>query len=94
MRILITGGAGFLGSHLCEFLLSQKHQVICIDNLVTGRLTNIEHIFNNESFTFMKHDVTNYIHVSGKLDAVLHFVKENASTPSAQEAALAAPPRF
>lgn len=73
MKILVTGGAGFLGSHLCEFLLKKGHQVICMDNLVTGRITNIEPLFKNEYFTFLKQDVTNFIHVSGKLDAVLHF---------------------
>ena len=73
MRILITGGAGFLGSHLCEYLLGKKHEVICMDNLVTGQISNIERLFRNEKFTFMKQDVTNFIHVSGKLDAVMHF---------------------
>jgi len=73
MRILITGGAGFLGSHLCDHFLARGHQVIAMDNLLTGRLENIEHLFENPGFTFIKQDVTNFIHVAGKLDAVLHF---------------------
>ena len=72
-RLLITGGAGFLGSHLCERFLSQGHRVIAMDNLLTGRVENIQHLFGNERFQFVKQDVTNFIHVSGKLDAVLHF---------------------
>jgi dTDP-glucose 4,6-dehydratase len=73
MRILITGGAGFLGSHLSDFLIEEGHQVIAMDNLITGDIHNIEHLFGNKDFRFIKHDVTNYIHVPGKLDAVLHF---------------------
>ena len=73
MRIVITGGAGFLGSHLCEHFLSQGHRVIAIDNLLTGRLANIEPLFHNANFTFIKQDVTNFLHVPGKVDAVLHF---------------------
>ncbi|OGV95318.1 MAG: NAD-dependent dehydratase [Nitrospinae bacterium RIFCSPLOWO2_02_FULL_39_110] len=71
-RILITGGAGFIGSHLCDYLLSKGHQVICMDNLTTGDIPNIEHI-RSERFLFVRHDVTNYIYVEGKLDYVLHF---------------------
>ena len=73
MRILITGGAGFLGSHLADHFLSLGHKVIVVDNLLTGRLENISHLFRNADFDFIKHDVTNYIHVPGRLDAVLHF---------------------
>jgi dTDP-glucose 4,6-dehydratase len=73
MRILITGGAGFLGSHLCDHFVNKGHTVIAMDNLITGNLKNVEHLFGNERFTFIKHDVTNYIHVPGKLDAVMHF---------------------
>lgn len=73
MRILVTGGAGFLGSHLCEYLLAKGHTVICIDNLVTGRVANIEPLFRNERFSYFKQDVTNFIHVPGKLDTVFHF---------------------
>ncbi len=73
MRALITGGAGFLGSHLCDLLLAEGHEVIAMDNLITGSLHNIEHLFGHERFLFIKHDVTNYIHVKGPLDYILHF---------------------
>src|SRR3989339_628937 len=73
MRILITGGAGFIGSHLSDLFLSHGHSVIAMDNLITGNIKNIEHLFGNDKFQFIKHDVTNFIHVPGKLDAVLHF---------------------
>ena len=73
MRILITGGAGFIGSHLCERFLKEGHSVTAIDNLLTGRLSNIEPLFKNPRFTFIKQDVTNFIHVPGKVDAILHF---------------------
>ncbi len=73
MRIVITGGAGFIGSHLCDYFIKKKHYVICLDNLITGNLKNIEHLFGNERFLFIKHDVTNFIHIPGKVDAVLHF---------------------
>ncbi|MBN1581827.1 MAG: SDR family oxidoreductase [Anaerolineae bacterium] len=78
MRILITGGAGFIGSHLCDRLLAQGHYVIAMDNLSTGNVQNIAHLAGNEHFLFIKHDVTNYIYVPGPLDAVLHL----ASLPS------------
>ncbi|MBI4386612.1 MAG: SDR family oxidoreductase [Elusimicrobia bacterium] len=73
MRILITGGAGFIGSHLCERFLDQGHRVTAMDNLLTGSLANIESLFKNDRFTFIKQDVTQFIHVPGRLDAVLHF---------------------
>nr|MBN1228984.1 SDR family oxidoreductase [Anaerolineae bacterium] len=73
MRILITGGAGFLGSHLCDRFIKEGHSVIAMDNLITGKTRNIEHLAGNDRFLFIKHDVTNYIFVEGKLDAVLHF---------------------
>jgi dTDP-glucose 4,6-dehydratase len=73
MRILITGGAGFLGSHLCDLLLSEGHTVIAMDNLITGHVANIEHLAGREGFLFVKHDVTNFIYVGGKVDAILHF---------------------
>ncbi len=72
-RVLITGGAGFIGSHLCRRFLDDGADVICMDNLLTGRLQNIEDLFRRDHFTFVKHNVTNYIHVPGRLDAVLHF---------------------
>ena len=71
-RTLITGGAGFLGSHLCDYLLAKGHSVICMDNLLTGSISNIAHI-QDENFTFIKHDITNYIYLDGPLDYVLHF---------------------
>jgi len=71
-RSLVTGGAGFIGSHLCDFLLAKGHEVICIDNLLTGTTDNIAHI-NNERFTFLKYNVTNYLFVSGQLDYVFHL---------------------
>ena len=72
-RALITGGAGFLGSHLCDLFLSRGHEVICVDNFITGNPKNIAHLFGRDGFTFIKLDVTNYIHVEGPLDYVLHF---------------------
>ncbi|MEP7219700.1 MAG: NAD-dependent epimerase/dehydratase family protein, partial [Bacteroidota bacterium] len=72
-RSLITGGAGFLGSHLCERLIAEGHEVICMDNLVTGSAENIAHLFGNPHFHFIQHDVTNYIYVEGELDYILHF---------------------
>ncbi len=72
-RAVVTGGAGFLGSHLCDKLLDNNIAVVCIDNLLTGDISNIEHLFGNENFTFIKHDVTNFIHVPGNVDYVLHF---------------------
>jgi dTDP-glucose 4,6-dehydratase len=72
-RVLITGGAGFLGSHLCERFLKEGYHVIAMDNLITGDLKNIEHLFKLKEFEFYHHDVTKYIHISGKLDYILHF---------------------
>lgn len=73
MRILITGGAGFLGSHLCDRFLAEEHTVIAMDNLITGSTDNIAHLAGHPRFTFIHHDVTNYIFIEGSLDAVLHF---------------------
>jgi dTDP-glucose 4,6-dehydratase len=73
MRILITGGAGFLGSHLVDRLIAEGEEVIVFDNLLTGRAENIAHHFGSDRFTFIKQDVTQYLFVSGKLDAVVHF---------------------
>ena len=73
MRVLVTGGAGFIGSHLCEELLAEGCEVVAIDNLLTGRLENISHLFGRDGFTFMKHNVSTYTHVSGEVDAILHF---------------------
>jgi dTDP-glucose 4,6-dehydratase len=73
MRILITGGAGFIGSHLCDLFLAEGHEVIAIDNLITGSIKNIEHLAGDERFRFIKQDVTEYLYIDGPLDAVLHF---------------------
>lgn len=70
---VVTGGAGFLGSHLCDRLLSEGMKVCCVDNLITGNMNNVSHLFGNEDFSFIKHDVTNYIHIPGKVDYILHF---------------------
>jgi dTDP-glucose 4,6-dehydratase len=72
-RIAVTGGAGFLGSHICEALLKRGDEVIAIDNLLTGAIDNIAHLFGEKGFIFVEHDVTNFVHVSGPLDAVMHF---------------------
>jgi dTDP-glucose 4,6-dehydratase len=73
MRVLITGGAGFIGSHLCDAFISKGHSVIVMDNLLTGDLRNVEHLFGQKGFSFVKHNVTDFIHVPGPIDAVLHF---------------------
>jgi dTDP-glucose 4,6-dehydratase len=73
MRILVTGGAGFLGSHLAERLLAEGHEVIAMDNLITGTTDNIAHLAGNDRFSFIHHNVTNYIYLKGNLDAILHF---------------------
>ncbi|MFN8500017.1 MAG: UDP-glucuronic acid decarboxylase family protein [Anaerolineae bacterium] len=73
MRVVITGGAGFIGSHLCDRFLAEGHRVIALDNLSTGRVQNIEHLAGNERFRFIKQDVTEYIYIDGAVDAVLHF---------------------
>lgn len=73
MHILITGGAGFLGSHLSDVLLQAGHSVICMDNLLTGRVENIAHLLGHERFSFVKYNVCDYVHVDGQLDAVMHF---------------------
>ena len=73
MRVLVTGGAGFLGSHLCDRLLREGHDVIAMDNLITGTTDNIAHLAGNPRFHFVRHDVTNYIYIKGDLDAILHF---------------------
>ncbi|MGH7894439.1 MAG: UDP-glucuronic acid decarboxylase family protein [Candidatus Binatia bacterium] len=72
-RILITGGAGFIGSHLCERFLAEGDDVICMDNFLTGSPDNVAHLFKNPRFSFIQQDVTNYVYVAGALDAILHF---------------------
>ncbi|MEL6405886.1 MAG: UDP-glucuronic acid decarboxylase family protein [Chloroflexota bacterium] len=73
MRILVTGGAGFVGSHLVDRFLNNGHQVVAMDNLITGNIDNIQHHFGNTNFEFIHHDVSNFIHVPGELDGVFHF---------------------
>ena len=73
MKTLITGGAGFIGSYLCEHFLDKGHEVICMDNLITGNVDNVSHLFGSKGFTFVNYDVTNFIYVEGELDYALHF---------------------
>ncbi|MQA90569.1 MAG: NAD-dependent epimerase/dehydratase family protein [Gemmatimonas sp.] len=73
MRVLITGAAGFLGSHLCDRFLQEGHKVVGMDNFVTGSPDNIAHLIGNSNFEFIQHDVTNFVYVGGELDGVLHF---------------------
>jgi dTDP-glucose 4,6-dehydratase len=73
MRIAVTGGAGFLGSHLCDSLISQGHSVICVDNLITGNTSNIEHLMPHSNFEFVKRNVSNGLKIDGNIDYVLHF---------------------
>lgn len=72
-RVVVTGGAGFLGSHLVQRLLERDDEVVCIDNLITGSISNIEHLFGRRGFTFVEHDVSTYLWVPGPVDSVLHF---------------------
>lgn len=72
-RTLITGGAGFIGSHLCDFLLEKGHKIICMDNFITGNMKNIEYLKNNKNFVFIQHNITKPIKIEGELDYVLHF---------------------
>ena len=73
MRIVVTGGAGFLGSHLCDRLLERDYEVVCLDNLITGKTSNIAHLMGNSRFRFIKYNVVDYLFVEGPVDAVLHF---------------------
>ncbi len=83
MRILITGGAGFIGSHLCDRFLSEGHSVIAIDNLITGSTRNIQHLAGRDDFSFIKHNVSNYIFVEGKVDVVMHFASPASPSQTA-----------
>lgn len=82
MRILVTGAAGFLGSHLCNRLLSEGHKVVGMDNFITGSPDNIAHLAGNDHFEFFKHDISEYIFVPGKLDAVMHFASPASPNPA------------
>ena len=73
MRTLITGGAGFIGSHLCERFLAEGHEVICVDNFITGNPANIEHLRTNSQFSFIRHNISNHIDIDGPIDCILHF---------------------
>ena len=77
-RVLITGAAGFLGSHLCDRFISEGYQVIAMDNLITGDLRNIEHLVKLKQFEFYHHDVSKFIHIPGELDFILHFASQPA----------------
>ncbi len=72
-RVVVTGGAGFVGSHLCAALLERGDEVVCVDNLITGQVANVEPLFVQPAFTFIEHDVSTYVHVPGEVDAVLHL---------------------
>lgn len=82
MRVLITGAAGFLGSHLCDKLLKEGHQVVGMDNFITGNVENITHLSGNPNFEFFKHDVANFIFFPGKVDAVMHFASPASPNPA------------
>ena len=73
IRSLVTGGAGFLGSHLCDKLLAEGHDVVCLDNLSTGDVANIAHLKGNPHFSFVHYDVTNYLFIDGTIDFIFHF---------------------
>ncbi len=73
MRTIITGGAGFIGSHLCDYLIEKGHEVVCVDSLLTGKVENIVHLIGKDKFRFIKHNVSDYIYVDGDVDNVLHF---------------------
>jgi dTDP-glucose 4,6-dehydratase len=82
MRVLVTGAAGFLGSHLCERLLAEGHKVVGMDNFITGDPNNLAHLSGNPDFSFIRHDVSNFIFVPGKLDAILHFASPASPNPN------------
>ncbi len=91
MRILITGGAGFIGSHLCDRLLAEGHSVVAMDNLITSAARNIYHLAGQEDFLFVKHNVSNYIYVEGPIEAVLHFASPASPSQTAPTSYLQLP---
>src|SRR4051812_13005752 len=80
MRVVVTGGAGFLGSHLCRALLARGDEVVCLDNLVTGEISNIEELLDADQFTHQRQDVSDYVHVAGRVDAVMHLASPTSPT--------------
>lgn len=82
MRILVTGGAGFIGSHLCDRLLAEGHEVVVVDNLITGATENIAHLAGRDDFSYYRHDVSNFIFVPGDVDAVLHLASPASPNPA------------
>jgi dTDP-glucose 4,6-dehydratase len=82
VRILVTGGAGFIGSHLCDRLLAEGHQVVVVDNLITGSVQNIAHLAGRRDFHFIRHDVSNFIYVPGELDVVMHLASPASPNPT------------
>lgn len=82
MRILVTGGAGFIGSHLCDRLLSEGHEVVVIDNLITGDIQNLAHLAGRDDFRFIRHDVSNFIFVPGRVEAVIHLASPASPNPA------------
>ena len=81
MRVLLTGAAGFIGSHLCDRLLAEGHSVVGLDNFVTGSPENIAHLAGHERFLFIRHDVSNYIYIPGRVEAVMHFASPASPNP-------------
>lgn len=82
MRVLVTGGAGFIGSHMCDRLLEECHEVVVVDNLVTGRIENIAHLSGRSDFHFIQHDVSNFIFIPGEVDCVLHLASPASPNPT------------
>src|SRR3990170_8899107 len=82
VRVLMTGGAGFIGSHLCDRLIAEGHSVIVLDNLVTGNSANLAHLAGREEFSFVRYDVSNFIFVPGPVDAVLHLASPASPNPA------------